>query len=129
MTKDLTTIRKARQVLSSGKEEEKEKIRQELEALAGSEITDVIAFIDTGQVKLTDSANLSHRARKAIKKIKATPTRYGNAIEVEMHDKLSSLRLLAKHYGMLDNIEDDNRPSVIGINLKGPSVIEVKKKK
>ena len=58
-----------------------------------------------------------------------TPTKYGNQLEVEMHDKIAALRLLAKHYGMLNVDTSQNRPSVLGINISGPeTVYEVKEK-
>ena len=38
-----------------------------------------------------------------------------------MHDELSALRLLAKHRGLLEANSDDRRPSMIGINVTGPS--------
>lgn len=123
------TIRRARQLLDKGSEEEKNKVKQELEAIGASEITDVLSWNDKGQVSMNSSESLSHRARKAIKKVKSTPTQYGTSLEVEMHDKLSALRLLAKHSGLLEVQEDNNRPAVIGINLKGPEVATIKVKK
>jgi hypothetical protein len=33
---------------------------------------------------------------------------------------LSALRLLAKHRGLLEPNSDDQRPSMIGINVTGP---------
>ena len=39
-----------------------------------------------------------------------------------MHDKLAALRLLAKHRGLLEPNSDDQRPSMIGINVTGPKV-------
>ena len=73
-----------------------------------------------GQVQLTPSDQLSERAKRSIKKVKVTPNQHGNSIEVEMHDKLSALRLLAKHRGLLEPNSDDQRPSMIGINVTGP---------
>ncbi len=35
------------------------------------------------------------------------------------------LRLLAKASGLLDNPEDSDKPSVIGINIKAPDVTDV----
>ncbi len=35
------------------------------------------------------------------------------------------LRLLAKASGLLDNNNDEERPSVIGINIQSPEVIDV----
>jgi hypothetical protein len=37
-----------------------------------------------------------------------------------MHDKVSTLRILAKAAGFLEQHDDINRPSVIGIQIKGP---------
>jgi len=127
--KELITIRQARKTLKEGSEADKEKVKQELEAIAGSEITDVLQWTQDGQVKMKSSNEISHRARKGIKKIRATPNRFGTALEVEMHDKMSALRLLAKHHGMLEEQENDNRPSVIGINIKGPEIKDVTIKK
>jgi len=71
-----------------------------------------------------DSDQLSQRARRSIKKIKVTPMEHGNQIEVEMHDKLSALRVLAKVEGLLNGEDDqDKRPSLVGINLRGPASI------
>ena len=69
---------------------------------------------------LVGSDDLPERARRSIKKVKVTPNQHGNSIEVEMHDKLSALRLLAKHRGLLEPNSDEQRPSMIGINVKGP---------
>ena len=60
---------------------------------------------------------------KATKNVKVTPNQFGNQVEVEMHDKQAALRLLAKHHALLEPSGDQNRPSLIGINLKGPQVI------
>jgi hypothetical protein len=38
-----------------------------------------------------------------------------------MHDKLSALRLLAKHRGLLEPNSDTQKPSMIGINITGPT--------
>ncbi len=126
-----TPIRKARKLLSKGTEDEREAVKQELECIGASEITDILSWNSAGQVTMNPTEKLSHSARKSIKKIKVTPTRNGSAIEVEMHDKMAALRLLAKHHGLLDQTSDSNRPSVIGINLTGPEVTtyEVKESK
>tara|TARA_R100000152_G_C6780527_1_gene213436 strand:- start:1925 stop:2329 length:405 start_codon:yes stop_codon:yes gene_type:complete len=126
-----STIRKARQVLSKGDTDERKAVLQELEAIGASEITDVLTWTGTGQVIMKSSEDLSHGARKAIKKVKITPTKLGSQIEVEMHDKMAALRMLAKHRGLLDSTSDINRPSVIGINLQGPKDVtyEIKDEK
>ncbi len=43
-------------------------------------------------------------------------------LQVEMHDKIAALRLLSKHHGLMESGADENRPTIIGINLKGPAV-------
>ena len=92
----------------------------ELGKLATSEITDVLFWDAEGRVTLQGSADLSPRARASIKKVKITPTAEGNQVEVELHAKDSALRLLAKHHGLLDQTGEQNKPSVIGVNIHGP---------
>ena len=114
------TVRQQRAALASPDVDKREAVVQELEAIASGVITDVLNWDDLGQVFLTPSEKLSERSRRGIKKVKVTPTEHGNSIEVEMHDKLSALRLLAKHRGLLEPNSDDQRPSMIGINVTGP---------
>jgi hypothetical protein len=66
---------------------------------------------------------ISNKAIKAIKKIKMTPTKEGPQLEVELHDKVSVLRTLAKATGMMDKQEDMDKPSVVGIVMHGPEQI------
>jgi phospholipase C len=114
------TIRNKRHALSSPDADKREAVIQELEAIGAAEATDIITWDAMGQIQLTPSSQLSERARRGIKKVKVTPNAHGNQIEVEMHDKLSALRLLAKHRGLLEPNSDDQRPSMIGINVTGP---------
>lgn len=120
LTNKPLTTRQARAGLASPDADRREAVIQELEAIGAGEITDVLTWDELGQVFLTASENLPERARRAIKKVKVTPNQHGNSIEVEMHDKLSALRLLAKHRGLLEPNSDDHRPSMIGINVTGP---------
>lgn len=122
MTDKPLSVREARAALAAQDDERREAVVQELEALSGSEITDVLSWDEMGRVQVRASDQLSPRARRAIKKVKITPGEEGNTIEIEMHDKLSALRLLAKHRGLLEPNSDDRRPSMIGINVKGPEV-------
>lgn len=122
MSKKPISVRAARAALASQDEARRDAVLAELEAIAGSEITDILAWDNLGRVEFKGSADLSPGARKAIKKVKVSPTQHGQSIEVEMHDKLASLRLLAKHYGLLEQDAGANRPSLIGINLRGPDV-------
>jgi hypothetical protein len=120
MTDKPISVREARAALEAADEDRRQAVVQELEALSSSEITDVLSWDEMGRVQVRASDQLSARARRAIKKVKITPGEEGNTIEVEMHDKLSALRLLAKHRGLLEPNSDDRRPSMIGINVKGP---------
>lgn len=122
MSKKPPTIRDMRNGLASGDADRREAVVQELEAIGAGEATDVISWDAMGQIQLTPSSQLPERARRAIKKVKVTPNAHGNQIEVEMHDKIAALRLLAKHRGLLEPNADDQRPSMIGINVTGPKV-------
>jgi len=121
------TIRQQRSALASSDADRREAVVQELEAIGAGEATDVIQWDDMGRVTLTPSDQLSDRARRAVKKVKVTPNQFGNQIEVEMHDKLSALRLLAKHRGLLEPNSDGDKPSMIGINITGPTakIVEI----
>jgi len=114
------TVREARAVLASEDEDRKRAVIDELEAIGSGEITDVVSWDEMGRVQVRPSDQLSTRAKRSIKKVKITPTEHGNNIEIEMHDKLSALRLLAKHRGLLEPNADEQRPSMIGINVTGP---------
>ena len=121
------TIRQRRAALAASDADRREAVVQELEAIGAGEATDVIQWDDMGRVTLTPSDQLSDRARRAVKKVKVTPNQFGNTIEVEMHDKLSALRLLAKHRGLLEPNSDGDKPSMIGINITGPTtkIVEI----
>jgi hypothetical protein len=72
---------------------------------------------------------MPEHALHAIKKITSRVDKDGNAfLEIELYDKVQVLRLLAKASGLLDNPEGSDKPSVIGINIKSPEVIDVEDK-
>ena len=122
-------LRDAKRILKSPNKANREAVEQELAAIGASELTDIISWDSAGNVTMLDSGSISERAKRAIKKIKATPTKYGTQLEVEMHDKLAALRLLAKHYGMLNVDSTLERPSILGINIQGPeTTYEVRNK-
>ena len=121
MSKRPITTRRARNILVHGDQADREHVLEELSKLATSEITDVLFWDAEGRVTLQSAADLSPRARASIKKVKVTPTAEGNQIEVELHNKDSALRLLAKHHGLLDQTGEQNKPSVIGVNIHGPT--------
>jgi len=118
------STRDARAVLAGSDDGREAAVLGELDALAAAEITDVLWWDTNGEVTVRSSEDLPDRMRKAIKKMKVRPTADGNEIEVEMHDKLSALRLLAKHEGMLDAGSDSNKPTLIGINVKHAKAVE-----
>lgn len=116
------SVREARSILAYGTEDEREAVRQELLSIAASNITDVLTWDSTGMVHLLGTNQIPEHVKKSIKKVKITPNQYGNAIEVEMHDKLAALRVMARYHGLTEpNSDSDSRPSVIGINIKGPA--------
>jgi hypothetical protein len=120
MSDSKMTVREQREALASPDEGKREAVLNELEAIASGEVTDVLSWDELGNVGVMASDRLSDRARRSIKKVKITPNAHGNQIEVEMHDKMSALRLLAKHRGLLEVNSDEQRPSMIGINVTGP---------
>lgn len=121
-------VRMMRRAVASGSEDRRDAVLQEIEAIGSAAITDVLSWDSYGNVKVRNSEDLPLHIKKAIKKVKVTPTKDGNAIEVEMHDKLSALRLLSKHHGLLETGSDDQKPTILGINLRGPEVLDYKLK-
>ena len=76
---------------------------------------------DRGNVQVKASKDIPEHALQAIKSIKIDKD---GMIAVEFWDKVQTLRLLAKASGLLDNPEESDKPSVIGINIKAPEVID-----
>jgi len=103
----------------------KDAVAQELVNLSTSNITDVLDW-QGGKVFLKDPANIPDAALRSIKKIKVSG-KDGENLEIEMHDKIRSLQTVAKAAGLLDQPEQESdKPSVIGIQIQGPDVVEVK---
>lgn len=101
-------------------EHHKDAVAQELIDIATSSIDEIIDWDSSGYVRVKSPDEISNKAIKAIKKIKMTPTKEGPQLEVELHDKVSVLRVLAKATGMLEKQEDMDKPSVVGIVMHGP---------
>ena len=101
----------------------KDAVAQELVDIATSSIDEIIDWDSSGYVRVKSPEEISNKAIKAIKKIKMTPTKEGPQLEVELHDKVSVLRTLAKATGMLDKQDDMDKPSVVGITMHGPEPI------
>jgi len=113
-------VRIMRRSLASDSDDKRNAVLGEIEAIGSAAITDVLSWDSYGNVTVKNSNDLPLHVQKSIKKVKVTPTKDGNAIEVEMHDKISALRLLSKHHGLLEVGSDDQRPSILGINIRGP---------
>jgi hypothetical protein len=93
----------------------KEAVATELIAMGTARITDIID-LHTGVVKPLE--DIPDEALAAIKKV--TVGQHGTTIE--MFDKVSVLRILAKASGMLDAEKNVDKPSIVGINMKGPDI-------
>ena len=94
-------------------------LAEEMLRLAGSKITDVVD-IEGGTVRLKDIDDIPEHALSAIKKIKITPTRNGDQVEVEMIDKVRVLQMLAKSAGLLDQEKEIDKPSGVAIEMVMP---------
>lgn len=102
--------------------ENREAVAYSLLCMANTKITDIMEWDEDGQVRVKASKDIPEHALQAIKSIKVNKD--GN-LELELYDKVGVLRLLAKASGLLDNPEDSDKPSVIGINIKAPDVTDV----
>ena len=95
----------------------REAVAYSLLCMANTKITDVMEWDDRGNVQVKASKD----ALQAIKSIKIDKD---GMVAVEFWDKVQVLRLLAKASGLLDNPEESDKPSVIGINIKAPEVLD-----
>lgn len=99
----------------------REAVAYSLLCMANTKITDVMEWDDDGNVKVRASKDIPEHALQSIKSIKIDRD---GMIAIEFWDKVQTLRLLAKASGLLDNPDDSDKPSVIGINVKAPEVID-----
>jgi len=102
----------------------KDAVAQEIVDIARANIGHIMEWDSNGNVKVKDSKDIGEFAIKAIKKIKVVPGSKGDSLEIEMHDKVAILRLLAKAQGLLESENNVNTPSVVGITMHGPEVID-----
>jgi hypothetical protein len=102
--------------------ENKEAVAYSLLCMANTKITDIMEWDDQGKIQVKASKDIPEHALQAIKTIRVNKD--GN-LELELYDKVGVLRLLAKASGLLDNPDDSDRPSVIGINIKPPDIEDV----
>ena len=94
----------------------KEMVAAELIAMGTTRMTDLVDLA-TGHLKPIDQ--IPDYALASIKKISVGE--FG--VSIELFDKVSVLRILAKATGMLDVEKNDNKPSIVGINMKGPEAV------
>ncbi len=108
--------------------ENREAIAYALLEMANTKITDVLTWDESGDVKVKAAHQIPEHALHAIKNIKVRKDKDGaSTLEIELYDKIGVLRLLAKASGLLDAPEDDaDKPSVIGINVQAPEIVDVK---
>lgn len=103
----------------------REAVSYSLLSIANTKPTDIMEWDSEGNIKVKASKDIPEHALQAIKSIKTvTKTdKEGNSyttIDIELWDKVGVLRILAKASGLLDNPEESDKPSVIGINVKAP---------
>ena len=94
----------------------KEVIAAELIAMGTARITDIVD-LETGQVKALE--DIPEYALASIKRITATE----GGVTIELFDKVGVLRVLAKASGLLDVEKNQDKPSIVGINMKGPDPV------
>jgi len=105
----------------------REAISYEMLNMVRTNILDIMSWDDDGNVKIKPSSQIPEYALAAIKNVKVRTDRDGNStLDVELYDKVALLRLLAKASGLLDAPDDSDKPSVIGINVQPPEVVDVK---
>jgi len=108
----------------------REAVAYALLTMANTKITDIFEWDDEGNVQVKASSRIPEHALQSIKSIKQTKRidkdgNQQNEITLELYDKVQVLRILAKASGLLDTPNDNNKPSVIGINVKPPDVEDV----
>jgi hypothetical protein len=87
--------------------------------MASTNITDVIEWKGE-EVKIKEMKDIPETSLNAIKKIKVTPTKSGNQIEVELYDKVRLMQILAKSAGLLDEEKEVDKPAVVNIEMVMP---------
>ena len=97
----------------------RDELANQLLGLASANITDVLEWSDNN-VSIKEIKDIPERALQAIKKIKVTPTRSGDQIEVEMIDKVRVLQMLSKSAGLLDQEKESEKPAVVDVTMVLP---------
>jgi len=96
----------------------------ELLNLGSSKITDIVDIFEDSEgrqsVRLKNVKSIPDAALRAIKKIKVTPGRDGDIVEVELIDKVRVLQMLAKASGLMDVEKEVDKPSIVSIEMVMP---------
>jgi len=109
--------------------ENREAVAYSLLCMANTKITDILTWDEDGNVKVKAASAIPDHALQSIKNIRVTKAKDGaQTLDIELYDKVGVLRLLAKASGLLDNPDDGDKPSVIGINVQAPEVVDVEEK-
>ena len=99
----------------------REAVAYALLCMANTKITDIMDWDEAGNVKVKRASDIPEHALQAIKNIRVKTDKDGNStLEIELYDKVGVLRLLAKASGLLDNPDDEDKPSVIDVNVVAP---------
>ena len=104
--------------------EQRDELALDLLGLYSAKVTDVVDIVHredgSTSVDLKDVGDIPEHALRAIRKIKVTPTRHGEQVEVEMIDKVRIGQMLAKSAGLLDNEKEIDKPGVVSIEMVMP---------
>tara|TARA_B100000886_G_scaffold131324_2_gene88573 strand:+ start:2806 stop:3219 length:414 start_codon:yes stop_codon:yes gene_type:complete len=101
--------------------ENREKLAEALLSISQAKVTDVVDWDDQGKVTIKNMDEIPEHALQSIKKIKARPVGDNYEVEIEMIDKVRVLQMLAKSAGILDKEHESEKPSVIEVNMVGPT--------
>ena len=101
--------------------ENREKLAEALLSISQAKVTDVVDGDDQGKFTIKNMDEIPEHALQSIKKIKARPVGDNYEVEIEMIDKVRVLQMLAKSAGILDKEHESEKPSVIEVNMVGPT--------
>jgi hypothetical protein len=104
----------------------REAVAYALLCMANTKITDIMDWDEAGNVRVKRASDIPDHALQSIKKISVRTDRDGNNhLDIELYDKIGVLRLLAKASGLLDSPDQDDKPSVIDVNVVAPPMRDV----
>ena len=96
----------------------RDELANQLLGLASANITDVLEWSDNN-VSIKEIKDIPERALQAIKKIKVTPTRSGDQIEVEMIDKVSVADAI-QECRVAGPRKESEKPAVVDVTMVLP---------